>query len=39
MALARGASSLLARPITAFCSWITVGTPLVKAASMAGSEG
>ncbi len=38
-AVAREASRRLARPITAFCSWITVGRPVVKAASMAGSDG
>jgi hypothetical protein len=27
MASTRAASALLARPITAFCSWMTVGTP------------
>jgi hypothetical protein len=27
IALARVASALLARPMTAFCSWIMVGTP------------
>ena len=38
-ALARPARKRLARPITAFCSWITVGTWSEKAASMAGSDG
>ena len=36
---ARGASSRLARPSTAFCSWITVGRPSCAAASIVGTEG
>ena len=35
----RGASIRLARPITAFCSWITVGMPRSVAASSGGSVG
>ena len=39
MAVTRGASSRLARPITAFCSWIRVRRRWLIAAISAGSEG
>ena len=39
IALTRGASSRLARPITAFCSWIRVGMPRSVAASTGGTVG
>ncbi len=38
-AVARAESMRLARPMTAFCSWITVGRRVLKAASIAGTEG
>ena len=38
-AVARGASSRFARPITAFCSWITVGMPRATAARSGGMLG
>ena len=39
MAVTRGANSRLARPITAFASWMTVGTPRQAAARTGGSVG
>jgi hypothetical protein len=39
IALTREASALLARPITAFCSWIMVGNPALEAASSGGIVG
>ena len=39
MAVTRGASRRLARPITAFCSWMIVGMPRSVAASTGGTVG
>ena len=39
IAVTRGARNLLARPMTAFCSWITVGTRRNVAARSGGSVG
>jgi hypothetical protein len=39
IACTRLASALLARPITAFCSWIIAGTPSRVAASSGGTVG
>ena len=39
IAVTRGASKRLARPITAFCSWIMVGMPRRLAASSGGTVG
>ena len=37
--LAHRARARLERPSTAFCSWITIGHPIVAAASRAGTDG
>ena len=39
IAVTRGASSRLARPITAFCSWMTVGIPAGSPPSSGGTVG
>jgi len=38
MRVTRGARKRLARPSTAFCSWMTVRAPVAVAASIAGTE-